>query len=151
MGWKMYDQQFRLKQERTPSRSWAEIDMELWVTVASGPAFRTPSSPAHFPPPLRKQNLGIVLPSMIRRAATLSGAGTHMLATRVLARGMVHFSAPWGDRQASQMHVPLTSNRGASRTNPLLLLLVNLLEIRSRLQPLPSMGKTLFFRPSDAN
>ena len=58
MGWKMYDQQFRLKQERTPSRSWAEIDMELWVTVASGPAFRTPSSPAHFPPPLRKQKFG---------------------------------------------------------------------------------------------
>ena len=37
MGWKMYDQQFRLKQERIPSRSWADIDMELWMTVASGP------------------------------------------------------------------------------------------------------------------
>ena len=32
-GWRVYDEQFRLKQEIMPSRSWAEIDMELWVTV----------------------------------------------------------------------------------------------------------------------
>ena len=36
-GWRVYDEQFRLKQEINPSRSWAEIDMELWVTVMGVP------------------------------------------------------------------------------------------------------------------
>ena len=36
-GWRTYDEQFRLKMEIDPSRSWGEIDMELWVTVAAVP------------------------------------------------------------------------------------------------------------------
>ena len=40
-GWRVYDEQFRLKQELMPSRSWAEIDMELWVTV-TGVSFTSP-------------------------------------------------------------------------------------------------------------
>ena len=55
------------------------------------------------------------------------------------------FQCTVGRWQARQILVLLTSTLGASRTNPLLLLLVNLLEIRSRLQPLPSIGKTLLF------
>ena len=34
-GWRSYDEQFRLRQEANPSRSWAVLDMELWVTVAA--------------------------------------------------------------------------------------------------------------------
>ena len=34
-GWRSYDEQFRLRQEQNPLRSWAELDVELWVTVAA--------------------------------------------------------------------------------------------------------------------
>ena len=34
-GWKLYDEQFRLKQEANPARSWGELDSELWLTVAA--------------------------------------------------------------------------------------------------------------------
>ena len=30
-GFKDYDQQFRLKMEKDPTRSWAEVDSELWI------------------------------------------------------------------------------------------------------------------------
>ena len=35
IGWRNYDEQFRLRMEANPSRSWAAMDMELWVTVAA--------------------------------------------------------------------------------------------------------------------
>ena len=35
LGWKAYDEQFRLRQEANPNRSWGEIDYELWLTVAA--------------------------------------------------------------------------------------------------------------------
>ena len=35
LGWHKYDEQFRMRQELNPSHSWAELDMELWVTVAA--------------------------------------------------------------------------------------------------------------------
>ena len=35
LGWRSYDEQFRLRQEANPARSWAELDVELWVTVAA--------------------------------------------------------------------------------------------------------------------
>ena len=31
LGWRDYDQQFRMKKERNPSLFWGDIDMELWV------------------------------------------------------------------------------------------------------------------------
>lgn len=34
-GWKAYDEQFRLRQEANPSRSWGVVDPELWLTVAA--------------------------------------------------------------------------------------------------------------------
>ena len=34
-GWRSYDEQFRLRQEIYPSRSWAALDVELWLTVAA--------------------------------------------------------------------------------------------------------------------
>ena len=37
-GWRSYDEQFRLRQAANPARSWAELDMELWVTVAAASA-----------------------------------------------------------------------------------------------------------------
>ena len=37
-GWRSYDKQFRLRQAVNPARSWAELDMELWVTVAAASA-----------------------------------------------------------------------------------------------------------------
>ena len=36
-GWRDYDIQFRLRQARMPSRSWASIDAELWLTLVGGP------------------------------------------------------------------------------------------------------------------
>ncbi|XP_063971441.1 uncharacterized protein LOC135158087 [Lytechinus pictus] len=36
-NWRAYDIQFRLRQARHPHRSWAVIDTELWLTVASTP------------------------------------------------------------------------------------------------------------------
>ncbi len=35
LGWRHYDEQFRLQLESYPSRSWGEVNMELWVTVAA--------------------------------------------------------------------------------------------------------------------
>jgi hypothetical protein len=35
LGWRDYDQQFRMKKERSPSLSWGDIDMELWVLSIS--------------------------------------------------------------------------------------------------------------------
>ena len=35
LGWRNYDEQFRLRMEANPSRSWGSMDMELWVTVAA--------------------------------------------------------------------------------------------------------------------
>ena len=37
-GWRSYDEQFCLRQAANPARSWAELDMELWVTVAAASA-----------------------------------------------------------------------------------------------------------------
>ena len=34
-NWRAYDVQFRLRQARQPHRSWAVIDTELWLTVAT--------------------------------------------------------------------------------------------------------------------
>ncbi len=34
-GWRVYDQQFRLKQELNPMRAWGVIDIELWLTVTA--------------------------------------------------------------------------------------------------------------------
>ncbi|XP_071485288.1 uncharacterized protein [Diadema antillarum] len=49
-NWRTYDVQFRLRQARQPLRSWATIDTELWLTVATAQpraAFRsyTPLQP----------------------------------------------------------------------------------------------------------
>ena len=34
-NWRTYDVQFRLRQAHQPLRSWAAIDTELWLTVAT--------------------------------------------------------------------------------------------------------------------
>jgi len=31
LGWREYDQQFRLKKARLPSTSWGQVDQELWL------------------------------------------------------------------------------------------------------------------------
>ncbi len=36
-GWRDYDINFRLRQARMPSRSWATIDAELWLTLVGAP------------------------------------------------------------------------------------------------------------------
>lgn len=35
LGWRTYDEQFRLMQESDPGRSWGNLDTELWLTVAA--------------------------------------------------------------------------------------------------------------------
>ncbi|XP_038073487.1 uncharacterized protein LOC119741700 [Patiria miniata] len=34
-SWRLYDEQFRLRLEAQPHKSWGELDVELWLTVAS--------------------------------------------------------------------------------------------------------------------
>ena len=36
LGWKSYDEQFRLKVALDPSKSWALVDTELWVMYIVG-------------------------------------------------------------------------------------------------------------------
>ena len=43
-GWRAYDVQFRLRQEREPTRSWAVVDMELWLMTAAAHYVPSPSS-----------------------------------------------------------------------------------------------------------
>ena len=45
-GWRTYDAQFRLRQAREPTRSWAVIDSELWLMTATAPC--THSTPAYY-------------------------------------------------------------------------------------------------------
>eukprot|EP00057_Strongylocentrotus_purpuratus_P007296 XP_011661770.1 PREDICTED: uncharacterized protein LOC105437170 [Strongylocentrotus purpuratus] len=45
-GWHTYDLQFRLRQAREPTRSWAVIDSELWLMTATAPC--TQSTPAYY-------------------------------------------------------------------------------------------------------
>ncbi len=43
-GWRAYDEQFRLRRAADPTSSWGQMDVELWVTVATaaqmGPSLR---------------------------------------------------------------------------------------------------------------
>ena len=61
-GWRVYDEQFRLKQEINPSRSWAEFDMELWVTVMGVPmtsqGFRPSGASSSAPTPSCQNKMG---------------------------------------------------------------------------------------------
>ena len=43
-GWRAYDTQFRLRQEREPTRSWAVVDSELWLMTAAAPYMQQPIS-----------------------------------------------------------------------------------------------------------
>ena len=42
-GWRDYDVQFRLRQARSPARSWASIDAELWLLLVAGGGRRSSS------------------------------------------------------------------------------------------------------------
>lgn len=44
VGWKQYDEQFRLKMAMDPSKSWAVVDSELWVIYMVGPSNSSPVS-----------------------------------------------------------------------------------------------------------
>ncbi|XP_063403662.1 uncharacterized protein LOC134687357 [Mytilus trossulus] len=44
LGWKDYDQQFRLKKARNPSMSWATVDQELWLLYIHTGQATAPSS-----------------------------------------------------------------------------------------------------------
>ena len=49
-NWRSYDSQFRLRQARHPHRSWAIIDTELWLTIATPSPAASPFAP-NFPFP----------------------------------------------------------------------------------------------------
>ena len=57
-GWRNYDEQFRLRLEANPSRSWASMDMELWVTVAAAGSM-LPAAHAHPTTNLTRNQLGL--------------------------------------------------------------------------------------------
>ena len=49
-GWRQYDINFRMRQQRTPQRSWSLIDGELWdLFVISPPISRNASNPSSRP------------------------------------------------------------------------------------------------------
>ncbi len=57
MGWRTYDEQFRLKQAVNPAQSWAIIDSELWLRVLLSPRqlnFR-PSTSSRFAKDFQQQ------------------------------------------------------------------------------------------------
>ena len=57
-GWRAYDEQFRLRQEANPGRSWGEIDFELWLTVAAASVTSPAARGANIPPPTyRSKNI----------------------------------------------------------------------------------------------
>ena len=151
MGWKMYDQQFRLKQERTPSRSWAEIDMELWVTVASGPAFRTPSSPAQFPPPLRRQKFGHCFAFNDRKGCHFVGCRYTHACNSCTRPGHGAFQCTVG-RSASQVNVRSATfqpRRLQNKSAPAIASKFTGNQVTSPASPIN--GKNSSFRPSDSN
>ncbi|CAC5416742.1 unnamed protein product [Mytilus coruscus] len=43
LGWKDYDQEFRLKKARNPAMSWATVDQELWLLYIHSVQSNTPS------------------------------------------------------------------------------------------------------------
>ena len=53
-GWRTYDAQFRLRQAREPTRSWAVIDSELWLMTATAPC--THSTPAYYGDAIRESD-----------------------------------------------------------------------------------------------
>lgn len=51
-GWRTYDLQFRMRQQRNPQNSWAVIDGELWfLYVMSPPPSRSGQAVSHFATP----------------------------------------------------------------------------------------------------
>lgn len=48
LGWKQYDEQFRLKMAQHQTGSWAEIDLELWLLFISQPQSTTPALSVKF-------------------------------------------------------------------------------------------------------
>ena len=45
LGWREYDQQFRLKKARLPSTSWGQVDQELWLIYMNNMVL--PSNSSH--------------------------------------------------------------------------------------------------------
>ena len=43
-GWRSYDQQFRMRQQAVPNRSWAIVDGELWAFYVAVPSARDPTN-----------------------------------------------------------------------------------------------------------
>ena len=46
-GWRQYDEQFRLRQARNPSGSWANVDMELWLLYMTEKGINAPRWPGN--------------------------------------------------------------------------------------------------------
>lgn len=47
VGWRQYDEQFRLRQARNPSGSWANVDMELWLLYMTEKGITAPRWPGN--------------------------------------------------------------------------------------------------------
>ena len=152
MGWKMYDQQFRLKQERTPSRSWAEIDMELWVTVASGPTFRTPNLPAQPPTtPIRRAKFGHCFAFNDRKGCHFVGCRYTHACNSCTRPGHGAFQCTVG-RSASQANARSANfqpRRLQIKSAPAIASKFTGNQVPSPVSPLN--GKNYSFHPSDAN
>ena len=66
-GWRWYDAQFRMRQQRQPQRSWAAIDGELWTLIVATP-------PAHNFPVQSRPNTNSNR-NMFRNSSTSRGQG----------------------------------------------------------------------------
>ena len=57
-GWKTYDTQFRLRQQRVPSRSWSIIDGELWTIYVATSSYNVNASRGTNPSSFRNGGQG---------------------------------------------------------------------------------------------
>ena len=63
LGWRTYDEQFRLMQESVPGRSWGNLDTELWLTVAAVSASSPTNSSLRAPTSSVVQPVGLKPPT----------------------------------------------------------------------------------------
>ena len=58
-NWRRYDKEFRLRQAKRPSRSWASIDTDLWLLTMSGANYSRHASAEGISPGLSNQSEGV--------------------------------------------------------------------------------------------
>ncbi|XP_038055106.1 uncharacterized protein LOC119727323 [Patiria miniata] len=108
-GWKVYDEQFRLKQEADPPRSWGQIDSELWLTVAAvglnSPSYSRGGLPAAQTPRTGNSfKLGNCFALIQPKVAIFRDANTHTFAVNARALVMAPRVVELGGKREGPLH-----------------------------------------------